>query len=596
MRQANVQGCQTKNTKLRVLAPKVSDVKSHECLAFDIETMRDCMTNVTYKNKKEVMFTEPKFMCGSVYVDGVAHIFWDKGAMKSFILKKEYKKYWKVATNLAFDAPILFYEEISEFVNCAWKFAEYNGHKFVDSLSYAPLSVEAQGKVIGCPKLKEPRAWLRMPQDDEEQKELEEYCKRDSEVTGKFYYWFRDMLESLGGEMKQTTAQCSLELFKRKYLKTIIYGEDDEKQAFVRLSYKGGRTECFKRGVFNDVNYYDVNSLYPYVMSKLSLPDPSTSHWKKFPTLSSIQCYEGVSDVELCCPETLSIPLLHAKSPDGKLIFPTGDFSGVYTHIELKEAIRIGYVIKKVRKQLVYTHCFDDYKLFVKDLYKKRMEFKEKGDASEFIVKLMMNGSYGKLGQDSSSMTKCVHISKMKEHDTIESFVGRPDFENGWVNISQERQTPAFVHVIMASYVTAGARVHMHNLMKEYDPIYTDTDSIITRMEMPYSMELGDVKLERRLKVFNGVRPKFYMYIDEKDVAKVRAKGYPKITKVGFEGLLNGKQYRFEKMTRFKESLLRKVMFNSSFVMEKGLSIEDDKRLWPRLYDGRPQESVPIHL
>jgi hypothetical protein len=583
------QGSRAPSTS-RVLRGKTSKVAVRKCLAFDVETKLSSKRKLKLKCGTEYDIEEQEFMMGSAYVDGSTYSFWDAKSMREFMLKPEYSKYWKIATNLYFDCSMLFKDDIMQFDVCDWKFGEYKKHKFIDSIAYAPLSVKEQGKIIGLPKLDQPKAFLRMPVDEDEKREIEKYCSRDSEITGRFFEWFQEMLNSLGGEMKATAAQCSLELFKRKYLKIKIYGEDDKRQAFARLSYKGGRVECFKRGTFKDVFYYDVNSLYPFVMSKYSLPDPSSSHWKNHPTMQNIMRYEGVSEVSISCPE-MKIPLLYAII-DKKLIFPTGHFKGVYTHCELREAMKLGYKVSKIKKQLVYTRCFDDYKSFVKDLYAKRVKYKQEENAVEFVIKLMMNSSYGKLGQDNSKMTKCVHISKVKDLSKIESFVGKPDYQDGWANVKDKQKTPAFVHVIVASYVTALARIHMHRMMREHDVIYTDTDSIITKDEMRHSRELGDLKLEKTIDVpLIVVRPKVYVYADS-----VRCKGFPGLKRDDFDKLLKGESFSYRKFSKFKESILREMQFNSVYRAEKNLDLEDNKRLWKHKFSLEPQESVPLCL
>lgn len=230
----------------------------------------------------------------------------------------------------------------------------------------------------------------------------------------------------------------------------------------------------------------------------------------------------------------------------------------------------------------------------MKDLYAKRLECKKRGEEIEFVIKLMMNSSYGKLGQDNSKMTRCMHISKVKDISKVKSWVGKPDYENGWAVISDPKATPAFVHVIIASYVTAAARVHMHKLMREADPIYTDTDSIITQNEMHTSYDLGALKLEQTAAEALIIRPKVYMLKAQK--TSVKCKGFPKITEESFMSLIAGGSHSYRKLSRFKESIMREVAFNSSYTMNKSLNVEDDKRVWSKAFSMAPQESEPIFI
>ena len=93
------------------------------------------------------------------------------------------------------------------------------------------------------------------------------------------------------------------------------------------------------------MDYYDYNSLYPSVMLN-SYPDPNTLNVTYKNETSYIESFDGISEVEIYSPK-VKYPLLPYRTED-KLLFPYGTFRGYYTHIELREAMLLGYVIKKV--------------------------------------------------------------------------------------------------------------------------------------------------------------------------------------------------------------------------------------------------------
>jgi len=64
-----------------------------------------------------------------------------------------------------------------------------------------------------------------------------------------------------------STASLSLKIFRTKYLDFNIPVLNNHLDKFIRYSYYGGATDYYK-GYGKDLYYYDVNSLYPFVMLK----------------------------------------------------------------------------------------------------------------------------------------------------------------------------------------------------------------------------------------------------------------------------------------------------------------------------------------
>lgn len=106
----------------------------------------------------------------------------------------------------------------------------------------------------------------------------------------------------------------------------------------------------------------------------------------------------GFIEAYVVCPESLKKPFLAYRDNNNTLIFPTGQFVGVYYSEELIYARKLGYQITPLKGYLFekMPHLFDD---FVSSLYEKRLEAKKRGDdAMVYVYKILMNSLYGRFG------------------------------------------------------------------------------------------------------------------------------------------------------------------------------------------------------
>ena len=349
-----------KNPMLRPLSSKIPD---YSIFAFDIET--------TGKTND--------FLMGSIVGKDNKMVFWDKEEMINCLTNSRcfYKNARVFATNLSFDITALLQktEQMKELqillrgsriiqarlpVKSHQKRSNnvesYKDIIFLDTMNFYPFSVKAMGEILKLPKLPMPDYIKeeRMPRENEKDG-IEAYNLRDSEITYGFASFLQDSFKGMGCKMRMTAASTALDLFKRRYLLAPMFQESVEKMKDEYKAYYGGRTEVFQRGLIEDANYYDFNSLYPSVMRN-EYPDISYSNCKEKGSLDVIMDYHGISEVQILCPKGLNIPFLPFRK-DMKLIFPTGIFKGWYSHIELRYALELGYQILNIGNQIYYTHC-----------------------------------------------------------------------------------------------------------------------------------------------------------------------------------------------------------------------------------------------
>ena len=105
--------------------------------------------------------------------------------------------------------------------------------------------------------------------------------------------------EHLGATFKNTLASTSMSLFKNKYLKEVYFQPKEEILLEQFESCFGGRSEAFKRGTFENYNYYDFNSLYPSDMFENEFPDPNSLRITYKNTNEYINNYHGISKVDI---------------------------------------------------------------------------------------------------------------------------------------------------------------------------------------------------------------------------------------------------------------------------------------------------------
>ena len=584
-----------------------------------------------YKEKRLIGFdiethgkTNTFYMGGLYFPDGTYKSFYSKEAfIREFLKKKYYTNTYMVATNLGFDLTGLFYGlkewnsldiimSGGRMISGSLLAKNRQRLTFIDSFNHAPFSVAQMGDMLKLPKLKSPVALGKIPSSLLERTELEVYNKRDCEVTQKFTERLQQGYKQAGGKIKLTIASTSLEIFRRKYLRKVLYKErvvlGFDPKYLIYESYFGGRTEAFQRGSifskqdckkkgipFEKYRMYDINSLYPSVMIN-EYPDPNFPRYQKTGKISIIEKYEGITRVKMFCPP-MKYPLLPMRI-DNKLIFATGIINGMYTHVEIRKALSLGYRLDHIGETLYYKKTFLPFKEFIIDMYNKRKELKAKGDPNEIVYKLIMNSAYGKFG--AKHLSETIFFNKeFLDDEGINAVRNNPnvimkDDNNGMI-INNKECDESYVFPIFASYTTAYARIKLHDYLVMSNAIYSDTDCVITKELIPESKELGAMKLEHDILEACIVKPKMY-YLkalvngEEKEILKL--KGVPKrllykdeqvmLDKNIFYEILKGESVHYNKFTKLKEGVRRGIMPNTIIEMEKFIQVTDDKRDWEK--------------
>lgn len=432
---------------------------------------------------------------------------------------------------------------------------------FLDSIRLIPMGLDQIAKTFGFGGKVEHD--LALHEDDPAwQGYLEGDCVKLYDSLEKFQ---RFLVDDLGGELGITTPSTAMKLYRRRYMghgKTpaLIDQHRHFKECdgvgssplgtcnacmhdWIRRGYYGGRTECF-RSQGKGLSYYDINSSYPRAMLE-DMPGGVVKQYGPKKTVTDFHRIErdavGFIECEVYIPRTCYIPPLPYRDKQrGKLIFPSGTFSGVWPWDELKllfDSLVLGKITRVVRS--VWYQKKSLFFDFVKELY----TYRDKDSASydeglSLIAKLMMNSLYGKFGmnEDRREILVLAKGERPPEGATLPSFEDGNEDLLSQVCFIEKHVSPPYILPQISAQITALARIRLWRFMASVIRrggrlYYCDTDSIITDCsDLPVSANLGELKNEFPGEVLDveiaGL--KMYMLKKEKAFPNEHEHGCPK--------------------------------------------------------------------
>lgn len=333
---------------------------------------------------------------------------------------------------------------------------------------------------------------------------------------------------------KISIGQAAMAVLRKDYKVDNIPWWQDEK---LRRYFFGGRVECIQgKGIFEGAyKLYDVNSMYPAVMSNYKHPI-------------------GREYIERCgMPGTNTIFIqlecfnkgaLVCRSEAGDTIAPYGRgrfFTSVW---EYNVALKYGLI-----EDVNIICCVDcekrsDFSKFVQPLYAQRQLTKQQlrllsptnelypeVKREDIFLKLIMNNAYGKFAQNPR---------KFRQHYLTEPEIRPPTEAGDWGDFpsmisgsywiwSKPTEELKFNNVGTAASITGAARsVLLEAIQNAIDPIYCDTDSLICKeLNNTHLCEhtLGAWDLEKEMFAVIVAGKKLYAYRDAKENVKVKSKG-----------------------------------------------------------------------
>ena len=387
--------------------------------------------------------------------------------------------------------------------------------------------------------------------------EFIKYCEQDClslyNVLSKFNLLIFNLF-NLNIHKYPTLPSLSFGIYRNNYLKANTIPQISGKlYENIKLSYTGGSCDMYKP-IFKKENknqllyYYDVNSLYPFVMKINPMPIGKPTYFE-----GEIRKYNpnafGFFYCNIISPKYLEHPILqtHIKINNSiRTISPLTNLDGYKDWIfseEMKNAEKFGYKFEIIcgyifKKDYIFTE-------FINDLYNLRLNY-DKNNPFNYIAKILMNSHYGRYGMNNQySNIKLIPNDKLDKYinDEIINLVGPLKDDLYWIQykslLNKEITNLDFyfqnnnINIAIASAISAYARIHMTQFKNNpnFNLYYTDTDCIFIDTPLPNNFisdtELGKMKLETICDQAIFLAPKSYILIpvDKQKTPIVKMKG-----------------------------------------------------------------------
>jgi Vibrio phage DNA polymerase len=362
----------------------------------------------------------------------------------------------------------------------------------------------------------------------------------------------REFLDQFG--LKISIGAAALGELKKVYaVKNVSRATD----TYLRQFYFGGRVECMAgAGEFiGEYKMYDVNSMYPFVMSTFRHPIGG-NYEQRLGAPSRDTVF-----IDINCRNRGALVMrdsaggITTETSEGNFFTTIWEYN-IARQFNLIDRISINFVVDCAE--------FSDFRDFVLPIYNKREKAKQalkeleqrglKNSAAYMVakkdslfLKLLANNCYGKFAQDPSRY-KDSYLTDSGERPADETFGTLPVFDNGRYAIWEKPAPGKFYrNVGTAASITGAARaVLLEAIMYADDPLYCDTDSIICRNLTGVNVHptaLGAWDIEKQFSAVRITGKKMYAGLNgEGDCSsaqiKVRSKGVSGLRWVDYATLL----------------------------------------------------------
>lgn len=262
----------------------------------------------------------------------------------------------------------------------------------------------------------------------------------------------------------------------------------------MRPYYFGGRVECFVKGeVSDELNYFDINSAYPYAMMHEHPEGAAFPAYKKNPIISGHNFYKFTAK---------SLGAFPFRDDNGALTFPNDgeirEFHCTGWELITAKELNLCKSIKHIEQKIFFeTRHFQKYVNYYYELKKNS----PKGSPMNIFAKLFLNSAYGKFAADCMKYkeTYIVDNNEFQEaidfgfdihgelHDRI--IISKPNDESDWRHYN----------VATAASITGFVRAYLLKAIKSVEkPYYCDTDSLVFsgKNNLIINNELGGWKSE----------------------------------------------------------------------------------------------------
>jgi hypothetical protein len=233
--------------------------------------------------------------------------------------------------------------------------------------------------------------------------EIRRYCFQELEAFSLLMTAFHSSLREADIRVSRWDGPGAIaaNLFGKHGVKRHMEQPSDEVNEAAQHAYFGGRIELIQQGNYEgEVNYYDINSAYPSVISEL--PSLANGRWS-YHMETTPNDLRNLRSFSLCHlswhhPSLQSFFPLPWRAPNGNVYFPpTGE--GWYW---LPEVLALADTYPGTFEvSEVWEFVDNEARPFawVADMYEQRRQWKAEGRGGEKVLKLGLNSLYGKMIQ-----------------------------------------------------------------------------------------------------------------------------------------------------------------------------------------------------
>lgn len=337
------------------------------------------------------------------------------------------------------------------------------------------------------------------------------YCMLDCRLTHRIALAHFESCSGLINERNYSVMGCptgaglSLSIFKQCFLGESLYQSPKWLLTAERDSYKGGRTEAFKK-YFSSENgeklyYYDINSSYPYSMTK-QMPRKYSITLKLDGMLAKIEkivpynLYQVTSEYK--GTNKNMIPNLLIRDERGNNVSLLNIDKSWHWGCEIIEAIESEFEVK-----LYLEHVYEGgeiFRPFIEYFYNERLKVKKTNTALANFYKLIINSLYGKFGQrnfnENGIADSMDEIYKKLNYNSnlLLDVVDLGDKIKYEYESSRTKKEGIGSMVRFSSYIAAESRTNLAKMMRlvGYENVYyCDTDSVFIN-KLPPAELLSD--------------------------------------------------------------------------------------------------------
>ncbi len=396
--------------------------------------------------------------------------------------------------------------------------------------------------------------------------ELVSYNENDCRILHAAISTFQIKILELGGELQKTIASTALCLFRRRFLKHKLV-TDEKINEYARLAYYASRVEVHER-YCREADYWDVNSSFPYAMT---FPAPGNVY-RMGKTLRDGEL--GLQRARVRIPDSDGIPPAPYRGKDKRIYFPTGEWNGWFSNVDLEWLLERGGKIVRTY-ECVSFEPIDDLKGYAQTIYEWRRTTTD--PALKVILKFLLNSLYGKFGEGRQKQKVIIHPDAefFEIPERVPGGLGREMLMPGVHALVEDRDIP-HAHVPISVHITAIARTVLGRYLVDVPKLYyCDTDGFGAKgATFEESDALGRLKCEKHIFEADFAAPKLYAYREKADGPwNIKSKGFNRVIELDEAGERkpmfddDGKEINSRKMNYgdFQSILQHKDIYLESF-------------------------------